>query len=228
MEALAAPTPLPTGPSAATKVAPEGLLRVRPDRHATLRRTLGGARLPALWPSIGSALLTALTALSVVVILASVAVSVGPRFAPFEAYVVLSGSMEPLIRVGSVEVVRPVPPATLQAGDIITYQRIEEPLVIVTHRITQITPATAGPVVRTKGDANEVEDPWDLQLRGTAWKHLVSVPLAGFILVFAQNAPGRIVTVVIPAALLSALWLYELWHRRRVVTRSRSAGVPTG
>jgi signal peptidase len=141
--------------------------------------------------------------------------SIGPRFAPFETYIVLSGSMEPLIHVGAVEVVRPVPPERLQVGDIITYRRIDEPDVTVTHRVTQIAPSDAGTLLRTKGDVNETEDPWELQLRGTAWKHMFSVPYAGFVFVFAQTATGRWLTLMLPAGVLAALWLRGIWGGKR-------------
>ena len=166
------------------------------------------------WAPLLRAVLTVASAASLVVIAGSIALSIGPRFAPFETYIVLSGSMEPLIHVGAVEVVRPVPPETLQVGDIITYRRIEEPDVTVTHRITQITPSDAGTLLRTKGDVNETEDPWELQLRGTAWKHVFSVPYAGFVFVFAQTATGRWLTLLLPAGVLAALWLRETWRSK--------------
>ncbi len=175
------------------------------------------------WVAFLQALLTIASAASLVVIASSIALSIGPRFAPFETYIVLSGSMEPLIHVGAVEVVRPVPPETLQIGDIITYRRIEEPDVTVTHRITQVTPSDAGTLLRTKGDVNETEDPWELQLRGTAWKHVFSVPYAGFVFVFAQTSTGRWLTLLLPAGVLAALWLRETWRGKRPPVDRRSA-----
>lgn len=72
----------------------------------------------------------------------------------------LAGSMEPAIPVHSLVVVQQTDPAELQVGDTITFEATEGALdgALNTHRIVQIDEGSAGPVFRTKGDANAVED----------------------------------------------------------------------
>ena len=58
-----------------------------------------------------------------------------PHLLGYEQYVVVSGSMEPAIPVGSLVMAKPVKPAELQVGDVIVFyteRHIDTP---VTHRV---------------------------------------------------------------------------------------------
>jgi signal peptidase len=95
-----------------------------------------------------------------------------PRATGSTPYTVLTGSMRPSMPPGTMVVVRPVEPAELAVGDVITYQlRSGEPEV-VTHRIIETVVTQEGLEFRTQGDANDAADP-DLvravQVRGEAW-----------------------------------------------------------
>ena len=80
-----------------------------------------------------------------------------PRLADIDTYVVVSGSMEPAIPVGSMVYSRPVDPATLQPGDIIVfYGTSRNDSVPVTHRVVENHTDT-GEII-TKGDANQSTD----------------------------------------------------------------------
>ena len=156
----------------------------------------------------------AITTVSLLVMAGSILLSIGPRFASYETFVVLSGSMEPAIHTGSVVIVQPVAAETIKVGDVISYRRTEEPDITFTHRVSQVLQPGPSPVLRTRGDANQVEDPWDLQLRGSAWKYVVAVPYAGFVFTYAQTAGGRLWTLIVPAVVLGALWLYDIWGKK--------------
>lgn len=107
-------------------------------------------------------------------------VTVIPRVTGGQALTVLSGSMTPGIPVGSVVVVRPVDPETLQVGDVVTYQVEPGRPIYITHRVVDIQ---RGPqtVFTFKGDANRVPDSAPVvsgQVRGKVWFH---VPYLGTI-----------------------------------------------
>ena len=94
-------------------------------------------------------------------------------------YIVLSGSMEPSIRTGSVIFVdtRHRHP---EINDVITYQ-------IGLNRVTHRMVRTEDGKYITRGDANETEDPLPViqdQIKGIVIFHL---PFAGYFLVFFRN-----------------------------------------
>src|SRR5215213_3108088 len=74
------------------------------------------------------------------------------------ALAVLSGSMSPGLPVGGMAFVRPVDAATLEPGDVITFQRQPGAPELVTHRVLAVDDADGSPVFTTKGDANEDAD----------------------------------------------------------------------
>ena len=75
-----------------------------------------------------------------------------PMIFKYTPVVVLSGSMEPTFKVGSVIYYKPIPLEQLKAGDVITFEMKQGTL--VSHRIVSID----GNLIETKGDANEIAD----------------------------------------------------------------------
>ncbi|MFW3171999.1 signal peptidase I [Geodermatophilus sp. CPCC 206100] len=75
------------------------------------------------------------------------------------ALAVLSGSMTPGLPVGAMAFTKPVEdPATLQVGDVITFQRRPDAPELVTHRIMAVDASSGTPVFTTQGDANNAPD----------------------------------------------------------------------
>ena len=115
-------------------------------------------------------------------VLAAVAVVVViPRATHGQAMTVLTGSMTPGIPVGSVVVVRPVDPGTLEVGDVATYQKEKDQAVFVTHRIIEIDSSTRPTTYVFKGDANRGPDLEPIvpdRIIGKVWFH---VPYLGTI-----------------------------------------------
>src|SRR5688572_5679494 len=116
----------------------------------TMKRLL---RILARW-SVRLALLV----LSVAVLAAIVVVVVLPRATQGAALTVLTGSMSPAVPVGSVVVVRPVDPRTLEPGDVATYQPEEGKDVFITHRIMEVHETSKGVSFTFQGDANPAPD----------------------------------------------------------------------
>lgn len=108
--------------------------------------------------------------------LALVAVVIIPKAMGWVPLTVLTGSMTPTIPIGSQVVVERVHGnaelSRLEPGQIITFLPEPDSGLTVTHRIVSKTTDPDGTVrLRTKGDANNAEDPWELtakQVRGHA------------------------------------------------------------
>ena len=113
-----------------------------------------------------------------------------PSLLGYERYVIVSGSMEPMIPTGSVVYDEVVPVEELEVGDIITFvpppeYNIEQP---VTHRIIEITTAPEGSsaagetLYRTKGDANEHPDAWTMLLdKDTQARYVRHIEYVGYV-----------------------------------------------
>jgi signal peptidase len=150
------------------------------------------------------------------------AVSVAPRLLAYQTFVVRTDSMAPAIPNGALVVVQPVSARDLRVGDVITYRRPERPDAPVTHRIIGLrfpeeTPGS-GPIVRTKGDANNAPDPNPMQLEGMVWRVAFGVPLLGSLMQFVAMPLGRVLFLLVPAAALGMVAAVALWRRMRTVS----------
>lgn len=165
---------------------------------------------------------------------------VGTRLIGLQPFTVLSGSMEPTFKTGSLIYVRKVDPETLEAGDIITYV-LDERLTVATHRIVEVipdgmtldregnvvaidtTPVTdaSGNVIsevkreyhirfRTKGDANDNVDGTPVLDSNVVGSPLFSIPYLGFVANYIQNPPGTYVAISAGAILLLLVFLPDL------------------
>lgn len=112
-------------------------------------------------------------------------------------YAVVSGSMEPEIKVGSVCVVNlHASYSKIKKGDIIAFKVGEN--VLVTHRAISITEDG----IITKGDANNAEDTAPVNKKNFVGKTMFSIPLIGYIITFVHTRHGLIATAAILAAFI--------------------------
>ena len=128
-----------------------------------------------------------------------------PELFGWRSYAVLSGSMAPAVPVGAAVVTRPVAPAQLRVGDVISFSVASAPGVTITHRVVGIDrpPGDSLPRVRTRGDANDTEDPFPPDLRLPVSRVVYWVPLAGYAMIYASQPAVRALTV---AAGLAVIW----------------------
>jgi signal peptidase I len=150
-----------------------------------------------------------LAAILLVAVLASVVVPVvmGNR-----ALVIISGSMVPAIRIGSVVILRPVPSTGLNVGDVIAYTPPGGSIPVV-HRIIRIREAQGTRFYTTQGDANPGADTVEVALPPRAWQASYSVPVVGYLIGFAFSPLGFELLVVVPLLGLGALKIRD-WLRR--------------
>jgi signal peptidase len=142
------------------------------------------------------------------------ALSIGPRFLPYNAYTIVSGSMRPGIPVGSVAVVRPADAASLKPGDIISFHRPDVPNEIVTHRILRIETSKSGRFFVTKGDANSLPDPWRVPASGVGQRYAFDIPYLGYGVTALQIPIGRLFLGALLVFAAAALALRRIWRPR--------------
>ena len=148
------------------------------------------------------------------VVLGLLAVTVGPRFLPYQALIVRSGSMSPAIPTGSIVFYRKIDSSNVKVGDVIVFAKPGDPSEKVTHRVYRIGTGPTGRYFITKGDANGTPDDWQVPAVGTGWIAAFHLPTVGYALVYLQSTLARLLLLVIPAILLGGITLYEIWTDR--------------
>ena len=111
-----------------------------------------------------------------------------PRYTPLQTHEITSGSMEPAILTGSLTFTREVSFEELSPGDVIVFSTGSGDDT-VTHRIIEVN--TASRELKTKGDANELEDLRPVKAENVKGRVIFSVPLLGFIEGFFTTPEGK-------------------------------------
>lgn len=156
-----------------------------------------------------------LMAAAAVIVLGLLAVTIGPRFLPYQALVVRSGSMAPAIPTGSVVFYTKVKAADVKVGQVIVFNRPGETNEKVTHRVFKIETGPTGRYFVTKGDANNTPDDWQVPAVGNGWVARFHIPTLGYALADLQSTTARLLLLLIPALALGLITLYEIWRDRR-------------
>jgi signal peptidase len=152
--------------------------------------------------------------LAVIVLLSAVApfvVFAVPQVVGAEhSYVVLSGSMEPVMAPGDVVIVDEVPADSIAVGDVVTYSR-DGGRSTTTHRVVGFVETDAdGTTFRTKGDANPGQDLYLVRRSQVVGKVVYVIPYIGYVVGFAGTSVGQVLLVAVPLLLLV---LNEMWRR---------------
>jgi signal peptidase I len=136
---------------------------------------------------------------------------------------VLSGSMEPQLKVGGVVVTQPLSLDPVLPGDIITFY---SPLIkqMITHRVVSVE---SGELVyfRTKGDANDHPDPFIVPVPNVAGKVCFHVPYLGFAMQTVKTPLGILLTLVIPGTIVIIIEATSIWRTLSGKKKSRLASV---
>ncbi|WP_164743430.1 signal peptidase I [Microbacterium sulfonylureivorans] len=116
------------------------------------------------------------------VALLAIAVVIVPLVTGSKPYTVLTGSMAPQYPPGTLVIVTPVDISEIDLGDVVTYQLESGKPAVVTHRVAAVGAAADGePLLITRGDANDADDPdpvRPVQVVGRLW---YAVPYVGWI-----------------------------------------------
>ncbi|MDP1845803.1 MAG: signal peptidase I [Candidatus Moranbacteria bacterium] len=140
---------------------------------------------------------------TILVLLVLLGVFVVFSFVPFpgnyKVFTVMSGSMEPTIKTGSLIFVKPM--ADYGVGDIVT-RRTTDAKVTITHRIVSKEEIQGKIAFETKGDANDAPDGEKFTAEGIVGKSILKIPWLGYPVGYAKTTPGLILLIVIPAVII--------------------------
>ena len=138
----------------------------------------------------------------VFVVISSKASGGEPQFLGYQLKTVLSGSMEPTFKTGSIIAIKSVDDSTsLKKDDVITFMESEEKL--VTHRIIEVVGNGEQTMYKTKGDNNEDPDTNPVLPQNVVGKYSgVTIPYAGYLIDYAKSKNGSALMLILPGLLL--------------------------
>jgi len=146
----------------------------------------------------------------IVVVTLAVAAALGSR-----SFTVMSGSMEPAIDTGDVIVTSRIAPSEARVGQVVSFRDPSGTKKLITHRVRRIRNDGRSYRFSTKGDANNALERWSVPADGTIGRVWLKIPKVGYALAQTRTPLGRIILVVIPAALLAMLELRHIWRPTR-------------
>ncbi len=163
------------------------------------------------------------TALVILIVLCAVFL-MGSRILGYQCFTVISGSMEPIYKVGDLLYVKKVDVNTIKEGDPITFILNEE-LVVATHRVVRVDAENKR--FYTKGDANEIEDNDPVHFNNVIGVPQFSIPKLGYVSDFVQNPPGMYITIGIGAVLILLVFLPDMIGKKKEEENEEAAAVQT-
>lgn len=147
-----------------------------------------------------------------------------PLVSNYQPFVVLSGSMEPTLKVGSVVVIQKVNPAAVKEGDIITFnspinlnQQQTAEKTPTTHRVNRVLDENGVRKFETKGDANNDVDAYHIGEGDVVGMASFDVPYLGYTSHFLRGKTGLLVLIGVAFAVIlfeAGNIVVRLWGRR--------------
>jgi signal peptidase I len=152
--------------------------------------------------NIITTLLFILLIFMVFVVISSKASGGEPQFLGYQLKTVLSGSMEPTFKTGSIIAVKPVEDSSeLVKGDVITY--LQQGGSLVTHRIVEVIKQKDQLLYQTKGDNNKDADVQPVLSQNVVAKYEgITIPYLGYFIDFAKSSKGMAILLILPGLML--------------------------
>lgn len=134
--------------------------------------------------------------LSLIIVLSTRASGGDPNLFGYQLKTVLSGSMEPDIKTGSIIAIKTGDDmARFKKDDIITFRTTDD--LLVTHRIIEVI--ETGQQYVTKGDANNVADLNPVLSEEIVGKYTgFTIPFVGYAMTFANSKEGAALLLFLP------------------------------
>ncbi|GHH98289.1 signal peptidase I SipW [Neobacillus kokaensis] len=166
------------------------------------------------WASRITSLLIYGFLLCMIVLVVSAKISGGtPKVFGYELMSVLSGSMEPSIKTGSIIAVKPISNVSqLKKGDVITFKAADSPDTLITHRIIEVQKVKDSLQFVTKGDNNDSKDSSAVTSDRVVAKYSgFTIPFLGQLFEFMQSKTGAIWLMIVPGVLLILYSIVNIW-----------------
>lgn len=149
-------------------------------------------------------------------------VSLLPLKNNYKVLMVMSGSMEPAIKTGSLIFTQPS--NSYKVGDIITFrpENTASNKKTTTHRIANIEDGSGDRLLTTKGDANKSSDGAKIKEDQIVGKYLFKIPYLGYLLAFIKTLPGLVIVIIIPATIIIYEEFKKITHETKTIVKLRA------
>lgn len=153
-----------------------------------------------------------LTLISTAIIVISSKASGGePQVMGYQLKTVLSGSMEPGIKTGSIIAIKPGGDMMrFKKGDVLTFKESENKL--ITHRVLEVKGTGENTQYITKGDNNDAADLEPVLAANVVGEYNgFTIPYIGYLLNAAQSKMGSALLLILPGILLLMYSAVTIW-----------------
>ncbi|MED3625485.1 signal peptidase I SipW [Neobacillus thermocopriae] len=135
-----------------------------------------------------------------------------PSIFGYQLKTVLSGSMEPDIKTGSIIVVKPGGDMKrFKKGDIITYKTGDD--VVVTHRVIKVLKDGNEVSYQTKGDNNKTVDMTPVPSNMVVAEYTgLTIPYLGYLADYTKTKTGSALLLILPGILLVLYSGISIWR----------------
>ncbi len=160
-----------------------------------------------------------ITDISLILIIFLAIVLVGVRLFGFRVYTIVSGSMKPEYKVGSLIYVKPINVESLKVNDVISFEQNGS---VVTHRIVDIISEDDDISYQTKGDANDTPDGNLVKGKDIKGKVVFKIPIVGFIASFIRNKSGRYLLLTWMILIIVSIFIPTSKKSKKSIERNTS------
>lgn len=164
--------------------------------------------------SIGSTFMYIILAVILFNVVTSKMAGEPPSIFGYQMKAVLSGSMEPGIKTGSLILIKQTANGDqFGKGDVITF--ITEEKILVTHRIVEVK--DGGQRYITKGDNNNGPDLEPVHINNIVGKYTdITIPYVGYIFKITESQLGGALLLFLPGIMLVFYGLFSIWRTVRM------------
>ncbi len=137
---------------------------------------------------------------------------VGVRLFGLQVYFVMSGSMEPNYKTGSLIYVKEIEPSELAVDDVITFKLTVN--TTATHRIIEIIPKEenrSNLSFKTKGDANNAPDASLVNSKDIIGVPIFTIPYLGYLASYIQQPPGMYIALTTSIIFILFVFIADLF-----------------
>lgn len=136
-------------------------------------------------------------------------ISIFPITGNIKFMVVQSGSMEPVINMGGIIMIKPFD--NYKIGDVISFGDITKNKIPITHRIHDMKVDNGRISYITKGDANDAPDKKVISEKDIIGKVLFDVPYLGYAVNFVKKPLGFFLIILIPVVIIICDEVRKIW-----------------
>ena len=140
-----------------------------------------------------------------------------PKLLNYQAYTVISGSMEPEIQTGSLVYIGQIEPQDVQVNDVIAFYGGRDSNAIITHRVVE-NRVVMGEFI-TKGDANQTNDMNPVSYDELIGRVELTIPKFGVVAQMLTGMQGKIAAACLIALAVVLHLIASMVDRKRHTAR---------